>query len=350
MKLDLSEAQWKKAAATRPIQVKYEQIGSGMSFLKMHPANVRKLEKAHRSCKGCRVVLSPEEIAEHMEGGKMSFKKGALMKHITADNVKKGFHAVDKKLKENGVNIQQVVEDNVDRALERVPISQQDKQKLKQTAKRTAKKYIDVDKSLEGGMFSFGKAIKSATTAVSKTVNRTVDKAVDGAKKNIKKGVKVVSQSAKKYVTPKNIEKYSLKGYNAINRELEKQGLESIHGAILENGLGYVPFVPQSVKSVGAHYAEKYIDKALDKRSRQVGAGLDNPYLPTQLLGSGVTRQIRTSASAVFADQSNLLRPSQAGFVGLSRQQAELLTTGQTPQLRGGSMGGSFTTADSRHY
>ena len=54
---------------------------------------------------------------------------------------------------------------------------------------------------------------------------------------------------------------------------MEKQGMDSIHGAILNEGLGYVPFVPQGVKDVAGHYAEREIDKQLEKQTEKHGAG-----------------------------------------------------------------------------
>lgn len=92
-------------------------------------------------------------------------------------------------------------------------------------------------------------------------------------KKSANKSVGKVNKLAKKHITEKNVAKYSLKGYNRINKELEKKGLDSIHGAILNEGLGYVPFVPQTAKDIASSYAEKAIDKKLDSESRRVGAG-----------------------------------------------------------------------------
>jgi hypothetical protein len=122
----------------------------------------------------------------------------------------------------------------------------------------------DDDDEIDGAGFfkKMKKSAKKATKSVKKTVKKTVNKGVNKADK-----------LAKKHVTEKNLAKYSLRGYNKLNEELAKQGMDSIHGAILNEGLGYVPFVPQGVKDVAGHYAEKEIDRQLDKQTKKTGAG-----------------------------------------------------------------------------
>lgn len=99
---------------------------------------------------------------------------------------------------------------------------------------------------------------------------------ISGGKLSLNKVLKKVGikKAVNKNVTEKNVKKIALKTYNKVNKELEKQGMPSIHGAILNEGLGYVPFVPQTVKTIAAHHANKYIDKTLDKESQKVGAGI----------------------------------------------------------------------------
>lgn len=184
---------------------------------------------------------------------------------------------------------------------------------------------------------------------------------MNGGKLSLNKVLKKVGvkKLVNKNVTEKNVAKYALKGYNAVNKQLEKQGMPSIHGAILNEGLNYVPFLPSTVKDVGAHYANKYIDKALDKQSEKVGAGvaksinrelkklgikkdvqalaknkkvrgavnnfvresleggrLVNPYIPSSYLAkqSGGKLPMSESGSKVYDDYRNILRPDQAGF------------------------------------
>jgi len=291
MKLNLTQAQIRKALNGHPIQVKHEQMGSGMKF-NLHPSNLKKLSRAARLAKGVRLSLTGGEL-EDMEGGNI-FK-----------SVKK---AVNKGAKSVGKSIQK-----------------------------------EANKTINKGI---GDIEKGAT--------KYVNQADKQARKYVNKGINEVEKNAKKYVTEKNIGKYALKGYNALNKELEKQGMPSIHGAILNEGLGYVPFVPQSVKDMASNYAESKIDRAISKESARYGAGMKggavNPYLPSGMKGGAITRaqaynqkkanqafrDQRASMSGsgvksgqkVFSDQHNVLRPGQAGFAGLSAAQAELLTGG----------------------
>lgn len=292
MKLNLTEAQIKKALKGMPVQVRHEQMGSGMNF-NFHPSNVKKLAKAHRLGKGVRISLTGGELGD-MEGGN-------IFKSISR-TVNKGAKSVGKSIKK------------------------------------------EANKTINRGLHDLEKG-----------ATKYVNQADKQARKYVNKGINEVEKNAKKYVTEKNIGKYALKGYNALNNELEKQGLSSIHGAILNEGLGAVPFVPQSVKDVASHYAEKKIDRALNKQSTKYGAGMPstgirmtsayanshhlggsvNPYLPSGMLGSGV-KKITSTGKKVYSDQHNVLRNGQAGFKGLSVQQAELLTGGNF-SVRGGS-------------
>ena len=129
---------------------------------------------------------------------------------------------------------------------------------------------IDAEDEIEGGGF-----FKKLKKSVKKTGN-TVSKVTAPARKVVKQATKAgntIEKQAKKHVTEKNVGKYALKGYNRLNEELEKQGMQSVHGAILNEGLGAIPFVPQSVKDVGAHYANREIDRQLAKETERIGAG-----------------------------------------------------------------------------
>jgi len=272
MKLNLSEAQIRKALKGQPVQVSNAQMGSGMNF-NFHPSNLKKLAKAHRLGKGVRLSLTGGELGD-MEGGN-------IFKSINK-TVNKGAKSVGR------------------------------------TIKKEAKKTIN-------------RGLKDVEKGATNYINMADKK----ARKYVNKGINEAEKNAKKYITEKNAKKYALKGYNALNKQLEKQGMDSIHGAILNEGLGYVPFVPQSAKDIASNYAEKKIDRAISKQSEKYGAGfgfskggrLANPYLPTGMMGSGV-KKITSSGKKVFDDQHNVLRHGQAGFRGLSTQQAELLTGG----------------------
>lgn len=142
--------------------------------------------------------------------------------------------------------------------------------------------------SLTGGELGYGGNSESEYEGaglfkkLKKSVKKTANKAVNN-----------VDKLAKKHITEKNIAKYSLKGYNRLNEELEKQGMQSIHSAILNDGLGYVPFVPQSAKDVASSYAEKAIDKKLAQETKRTGAGFrDSVARPVRkLVKKHVTKQ-----------------------------------------------------------
>ena len=268
MKLNLTQAQLKKASKNLPFQVKHAQLGSGMDF-NLHPMNIKKVMKAYNGNKGVRLTLSGGEL--EMDGGSI-----------------------------------------------------------------------------------FGSIGKS----ISKTF-APVKKAVAPVKKVLKPVGKTITKTAKKYITEDNAKKYGLKGYNMANKELEKQGMQSIHGAVLENGLGYVPFVPQSVKSVGAHYAEKYIDRELAKESKRVGAGFKskynasvrpysvgrgvNPYIPTGLISKTGGSIDMSSNKKTYSDLNSYLRPNQAGFKATSVQSADKMTTKGGSFTNQRNIGGSFS-------
>lgn len=300
MKLNLTRVQIGKAFKGQTIQIKASQIGSGMSF-DLHPSNLKKLQKAHRLNKGVRMTFSRDELdnfvggeLEDMQGGSLLGKVGKLAKSNAKKAVNRGVNLGSQWAKKN------ITEDNI-----------------KKYAIQGYKQYND----LQGGSFfgSIGKSIKKAA-------NKTVNKASDWGKKNL---------------TQKNVAKVSLKAYNNLNKNLEKTTGNSLHGMILDNVVGAVPFVPQTAKDVAANYANRAIDKQLSKESKRIGAGLysqarPNPYLPRGLMsGSGV--MVGSGGKKVYNDSSNLLRPDQAGFKGLSAQQAEKLTGRGFLKYRGGS-------------
>jgi hypothetical protein len=93
------------------------------------------------------------------------------------------------------------------------------------------------------------------------------------ANKAINRNLKKAENLAKKHITEKNVAKYALKGYNKLNEELKNRNMDTVHGAILNEGLGYVPFVPQDIKDRAGAYARDVIDKKLEEETRRIGAG-----------------------------------------------------------------------------
>jgi hypothetical protein len=71
LKIDITRPQLQKALKGKPIQINASQIGSGSSYLSLHPANAKLVEKASMKGCGCVINLSPGELmatAEDMEG------------------------------------------------------------------------------------------------------------------------------------------------------------------------------------------------------------------------------------------------------------------------------------------
>ena len=71
IKIDITKPQLQKALKGKPVQFSNGQIGCGNSYLSLHPANAKLVEKAAMRGTGCIVHLSPGELmatAEDMEG------------------------------------------------------------------------------------------------------------------------------------------------------------------------------------------------------------------------------------------------------------------------------------------
>lgn len=71
LKINITKAQLDKALKGKPVQFSASQIGSGDSYLSLHPANVKIVEKASMKGSGCVVHLAPGELmatAEDMQG------------------------------------------------------------------------------------------------------------------------------------------------------------------------------------------------------------------------------------------------------------------------------------------
>jgi vacuolar-type H+-ATPase subunit H len=69
---------------------------------------------------------------------------------------------------------------------------------------------------------AINKGVKKASKAVNKGVKdieKGANKYINQADKYVNKGINEIDKNAKKYVTEKNIGKYALKGYNAINND-----------------------------------------------------------------------------------------------------------------------------------
>jgi len=70
IKIDITEAQARKALAGKPIRLSANQIGKGAA-LSLHPANAKIVERASLKGSGCNIHLTHGELADtcgHMSG------------------------------------------------------------------------------------------------------------------------------------------------------------------------------------------------------------------------------------------------------------------------------------------
>lgn len=71
IKINITRPQLQKALNGKPVQFNASQIGSGSTYLSLHPANVKLVEKAAMKGAGCVIHLSEGELmstAEDMNG------------------------------------------------------------------------------------------------------------------------------------------------------------------------------------------------------------------------------------------------------------------------------------------
>ena len=71
IKINITGPQLQKALKGKPVRFNKDQIGSGSSYLSLHPANVKIVEKAAMKGSGCTMSLAPGELmatAEDMGG------------------------------------------------------------------------------------------------------------------------------------------------------------------------------------------------------------------------------------------------------------------------------------------
>jgi len=71
VKINITKAQLDKALKGKPVQFSANQIGSGSSYLSLHPANIKIVEKSAMRGTGCILNLSEGELmstAEDMNG------------------------------------------------------------------------------------------------------------------------------------------------------------------------------------------------------------------------------------------------------------------------------------------
>lgn len=94
IKIQLTEAQARKALAGKPIRINNSQIGNGTEYVSLHPANAKIIEKAAMKGSGCNIHLSHGELADTAESMQGSGFWG---------NVFKGLKKTWKVLKDSGI-------------------------------------------------------------------------------------------------------------------------------------------------------------------------------------------------------------------------------------------------------
>lgn len=93
IKVNITEAQAKKALAGKPIRIAPSQIGQGTQFVSFHPANAKIIEKAAMKGAGCNIHMTCGELADTAHNMNGSGFWGSLL-----SGIKKGF----KWLKDSG--------------------------------------------------------------------------------------------------------------------------------------------------------------------------------------------------------------------------------------------------------
>ena len=117
IKIDITKPQLKKAISGKSVRISKNQIGSGTSYLSLHPANVRIVEKAAMRGAGCTICLAPGELmatAEDMGGngifgdiwkGLKSGYKWVKKNVIDTDIYQKGIKPLVREAVNTGVNV-----------------------------------------------------------------------------------------------------------------------------------------------------------------------------------------------------------------------------------------------------
>lgn len=94
IKVNITEAQAKKALAGKPIRIAPSQIGQGNQFISFHPANAKIIEKAAMRGAGCNIHMTCGELADTAHN-----MNGAGFWSSLWGGIKKGFNW----LKDSGV-------------------------------------------------------------------------------------------------------------------------------------------------------------------------------------------------------------------------------------------------------
>jgi hypothetical protein len=94
IKVNITEAQARKALTGKPIRIAASQIGQGTQFVSFHPANAKIIERAAMKGSGCNIHMSCGELADTAHNMSGAGFWGNLL-----NGIKKGFNW----LKDSGV-------------------------------------------------------------------------------------------------------------------------------------------------------------------------------------------------------------------------------------------------------
>jgi len=72
IKINITKEQLTKALKGQPIQFKASQLGVGNTYLSLHPANIKIVEKSALRGKGCILNIAPGELLATAEDNEMS--------------------------------------------------------------------------------------------------------------------------------------------------------------------------------------------------------------------------------------------------------------------------------------
>jgi len=67
IKLDLNESQIDKIIKNKPIKIANGQIGTGSTYVSLHPSNCKIIEKSYKNGKGCVINISHHELKRTCE-------------------------------------------------------------------------------------------------------------------------------------------------------------------------------------------------------------------------------------------------------------------------------------------
>lgn len=302
----------------RVSQIKGDAIVSVIhNFPNLSRENVKKLEKAYRSGKGCRIQLMEHEI------GGSGF----------ASMAKKGLKSGAKFVKENkqlSALKDQAIDRGLNYAVNKAGLDENTGNLVKGLAKNVVNKQFD---SMAGSGFGSmaKKGLKSGAKFVknNKQLNQLKDQAIDRglnyavSQTGLDENTGSLVKGLAKNVVNKQFD--NLAGGNVFNKNLGRKILKAGAKALkvgnkISNAMGYDDLQDMGIDIVAnetlgridptlGRMAGNAMKKVADKQIDKYAGGAINQYLPTQLRGGslGILKDYATQPSASYNDYSSSL-------------------------------------------